>query len=436
MDNSDIYNTGEYRRSRVSYFFAAMFEYFITLAVGDAFLSALAKYIGLSDALTGICLSVASLACVSQLLTVFVKQGKAIKRLIITINLIDQLMYACLYFLPFFGLSDTVKQVLFVLLLISAAFTANSVASVKYTFALGGVKREKFGSYCLTNEMISLSGGIIFTYVLGRVSDCYIDGGKQELSFIVFGITLLVITALHTVSMLLMRKDADSSGEMSEQNAAPGVQLKEMFGLFGNPAFRSVFLIFALWKAADCAVYPFMNTYALDKNTLGLTLTQISLFVICGNVGRILISFPTGKIIDKTSYCTVMIPFFAVSALSMLSGAITSPGRAGFFAAYIILRNISYVGLSSGLYNLALDYLPRKLHNYSVALMTALTGLLGFISTAVCSLLLSYVQNNGNVIFGMHIYPQQLLSTIGCVIAAAIIPYVYIKIRKLPRNIN
>ena len=226
MDNSDIYNTGEYRRSRVSYFFAAMFEYFITLAVGDAFLSALAKYIGLSDALTGICLSVASLACVSQLLTVFVKQGKAIKRLIITINLIDQLMYACLYFLPFFGLSDTVKQVLFVLLLISAAFTANSVASVKYTFALGGVKREKFGSYCLTNEMISLSGGIIFTYVLGRVSDCYIDGGKQELSFTV-GYRWIRAS---TVSCCLRRPDL---GKCQSKMPRPVCSLKRCSGCSG-----------------------------------------------------------------------------------------------------------------------------------------------------------------------------------------------------------
>ena len=50
---SNIYNTKEYKSSRIAYAMQCTFEYFVMLLVADAFLANLLSNMGISDALTG-----------------------------------------------------------------------------------------------------------------------------------------------------------------------------------------------------------------------------------------------------------------------------------------------------------------------------------------------------------------------------------------------
>ena len=68
----DKFNSPVYKRSRNSYLIYCAFEYFALLLISDAFLAKLLSSIGISDSLVGIISSFVSLACLFQLITIFV----------------------------------------------------------------------------------------------------------------------------------------------------------------------------------------------------------------------------------------------------------------------------------------------------------------------------------------------------------------------------
>ena len=43
-------------------------------------------------------------------------------------------------------------------------------------------------------------------------------------------------------------------------------------------------------------------------------------------------------------------------------------------------------------------------------------GICGFATTLLASPLVTYVQDNGNMFLGMHVYAQQILSLLSCVL--------------------
>ena len=430
---TNIYNTPPYKRSRAAYNAEALIEYLISLTLIDAFLAVLGKSIGMSDALLGICGSLVSFAGLTQVFTVFFSHRKPVKRRIFTVHLINNLMFAALYILPFFsGVSNTVKTVLFIALLLSGRLMLNMVASTKYVLAMSSVERNKYGVFSTTKEMISLAGGMAFEYAIGRVSDHYREIGEEKVCFLLFAITILVLTALHAVSIGFLHEDKSKYEDLPEENESLAKRVSDMLGLLKNKRFLQVLAVFFLWRITDYLSYPFMGTYAID---LSFSLTDISIFAIIGSAIRFAISRPVGKFADKTSYCTMLIPIFGLVTVAFVFGAFAAPGAEWTFVVYRIARATAYVGINSATTNLMLDYIPRDKSDYAIALNSCIIGLAGFGSTLVGSAILSKIQANGNTVFGLPMFAQQFLCAISAVLTVVIILYLVLVIRKLKRTI-
>ena len=435
----NVYDTPPYKRSRMAYNAEALLEYLISLTIVDSFLAALGKSMGISDALIGICSSIASLAGLTQVFTVFFNHRRPVKRLILTLHLVNQLMFACLYFLPFFsGVPQVLKEILFVSLLLGGYLCSNITGSMKYVFAMSSVERGKYGTFSTTKEMISLVGGMIFEYIIGRVATYYTDIGRQDICFILFGITTVVIAILHAISVGFMREDRGKYIRMAEEEGeAPKESLKvrlgNMLGLLKNRNFVLVMLVFLMWRCADYLAMPFMGTYAIDPDALNFTLADISVFAIIGSGIRFVISRPVGRFADKTSYCTMLIPIFSLAAVAYIFGTFAAPGTEWMFVAYKVLRAVAYVGINSGTYNLMLDYITTDRSDYAIALNNCIIGLAGFLSTLVGSVILSRIQSNGNTVFGLPVFAQQFLSLIAAAITVVIVLYLVFVVRKLRR---
>jgi Mg/Co/Ni transporter MgtE len=52
------------------------------------------------------------------------------------------------------------------------------------------------------------------------------------------------------------------------------------------------------------------------------------------------------------------------------------------------------------------------------------SGVVGFLATTAISPLVSYIENNGNMLFGLHLYPTQVTSLIAALLTVACIVYV------------
>ena len=59
------------------------------------------------------------------------------------------------------------------------------------------VDDDKRGSYTASKEMVSLIGGMLFTFLMGAVIDRYEEMENLRGALIVCGVSIFVLTALH-----------------------------------------------------------------------------------------------------------------------------------------------------------------------------------------------------------------------------------------------
>ena len=81
-------------------------------------------------------------------------------------------------------------------------------------------------------------------------------------------------------------------------------------------------------------------------------------------------------------------------------------------------------GLNSALMNLIFDYAPIEIRADSLAVCQAGAGVVGFFTTLLFSPVISAVQNNGNKIFGVQVYAQQILATVALLLSVFAVFYV------------
>ena len=86
-------------------------------------------------------------------------------------------------------------------------------------------------------------------------------------------------------------------------------------------------------------------------------------------------------------------------------------------------------GINSGLSNIIFDYAPRESRSDALALSQAVSGLIGFLTTLAASPLVSFIQNNGNSILGIHLYAQQLLAIISSVLFLGLVLYIKLLVK-------
>ena len=77
--------------------------------------------------------------------------------------------------------------------------------------------------------------------------------------------------------------------------------------------------------------------------------------------------------------------------------------------------------------NIVYSYVDSKYFVQATAIKNSLGGIFGFLASVGASKILEAIQNNGNMVFGLHIYGQQALSMIS--FALVIITILFIKLR-------
>ena len=90
-------------------------------------------------------------------------------------------------------------------------------------------------------------------------------------------------------------------------------------------------------------------------------------------------------------------------------------------------------GVNSSIINLIYDYVNKEERMCALALQQTFGGLAGFFITLALSPVITYIQANGNTIFGMTVYAQQIFSLISCVMTIALLVYMNTVVRKLDR---
>ncbi len=416
----------QYKLSRLMYIIEAALEYFVAIAVSTVYLARITTYIGMSDALSGILSSFVSLGCAFQIFAIFLTHKTPVKGWVTAGHIISQLLFACIYFVPLLNISQVGRIMIFIIILLCAEIIHNIINSPKINWFMSLVDDSKRGVFTANKEMVSLLGGVVFSYALGAVMDYFDEIGNTRMAFVVWGVSIVVLMVLHSVTLLVskeiaieVRKDINVKSNLKE--------------LFRNKTLFKIILISVLWNIANYATLSFTGTYQGKELTFSMTFSSIIIMV--GSIVRACVSRPIGKLADKSSFCNMLILCFSIEAVAFGINIFTVPsnGKWLYFIFYI-LYCVGMAGISSATINLIYDYVDFDKRTGALAIQQTLAGLSGFLATLLLSPLVAKIQKSGFALLGKPVYAQQIMSILSFVIVLVIILYLVTVIKNLKKT--
>lgn len=419
------------RHCRNAYMAEALLEYLISLLVTGAFLSAILRQVGVSDAVTGVVASFISLACAAQLFSgLLVRPGRSIRRTMMGLGLANQLMFSALYLIPFIHAGQNAKTALFVTMILGAYLIHNLSHPAKYQWLMGFVDPQERGRFTARKEIISLVGGMLFTLAIGRMVDRFAETGRGRIGFILCGAAMVAVAILYFFTLWSIDDDPAAARKAP---AALRDQARDILSLVtGNRPFRTLLLADVLWKAAVYLSTPYFGTYLIGE--LGFSLTAVSLFGMISGALRAVVSPWFGRYADRKGWAASLTLGLSIAAAAFLLNAFTCPGPARLlYAVYAALYAVSMASINGGLTNITYDYIDERLFAHAIGAKNAVSGVLGFLVSLAGSAVVRSVQARGSLLLGRTVYAQQLLSGAAFLIIAALALYVRFVIAALPR---
>ncbi len=420
--NEINYNSKAYIRSRGAYSAQCCFEYFISILVADAFLAKLLSNIGVSDALVGIISSFISLAFVVQIMSIFMLSAiKSKKKIVITLDTVSQLFFCGIYLLPLLNIPTDIKVVLVIASILIAYVCKYLISTIAFQWANSYVAPTKRGSYSATKEIISLAAGIVFSTVIGLIIDKYESIGNINGGFLFIAVTMLILNGCTFVSYMLIK---DSTYEAGER-----VTISEVIkNTFGNKNYVSIVIMGILWDCAKYFTIGFMGIY--KTKDLMISVFTVQVINIAANLIRMAVSRPFGKYSDKKSFAKGLELAMIIASVAFFVNIFTTRQTWYLVIVYTVLYSVSLAGSNTNSLNIIYSYVDSKYITQASAIKNCVGGLFGFGASLLAARLVSTVQANNNIVFGFHIYAQQITSAISFVITVIIVIYLKAVITK------
>ena len=403
------------KRSRFMYICEAALEYLIAILVSGSFLATLTKSLGMSDSLTGVLSSVISLGCLFQLLSAIYRRQQG-KRFVVILSVLNQLLFMMLYVIPLGGGGKQLKIVAFTVVIILAYLLYNIAHPKKISWLMALVEDGHRGRFTANKEIVSLVIGMAFSFSMGVVVDYFSDRNEIRTAFALSGGVIFVLMILHTVTMAL-------AVERPVEHVERRSFRENLQDVLNNKNIAKVSLVFVLYNIATYLAMPFYGTYQIHE--LGFSLKLVSAFTMLGSIVRILVSRFWGSYADKRTFAEMVEKCLLILGVGYLCAAFAVPANGRIlFAGYYICHGVAQGGINSALINLIFDYVTPDKRADSLAICQAGAGIAGFLTTLAVSPLVSAIQQNGNTLWGLPIYAQQVLSAAALIITVLTVVFV------------
>ena len=409
------------------YIIEAALEYFISILSHGVYLAKITKAIGMKDSTTALLASSVSLGVGFQIIALFISQRGSTKRWVTPVHILNQLLFTFMYVVPLFDMSSNTKTLLICVFLIGGTAISNVAFSPKIGWLMGLVDENKRGKFTAIKEMVSLTSGILFTLVMGRVVDSFEASGNMNGAFITCGITMLGLTLLHTLTLVFAKEKPKTDEEIKN-----GAVKSQIVGIFKNKNFWLVLPVLVCWSIANYASTPFYSTYLISE--LAFTMTMISVISMIASLTRAAFSLPIGGFADRHGFSKMLLICFSLMLLAFGMMCFTTPSSKFLYIVYATLHAVGMAGLNSSEINLVLDYTSRSLRVGAIAIKGLICGFTGFFTTLALTPLVDYIQENNNTLFGIKIYAQQVTSMISVFMCIVALVYMLTVVRKLKRN--
>ena len=418
------YNSPDFVRSRRAYIAQSVTEHFVYLLVTDAYLAKLLAHIGMSDALIGIVSSFVTLAFVFQIMSLFVVKMKiGAKRTVMLFDTVSIFFFMLMYFVPLMPVPSGAKSALIIVSILIAYFGRYTIFSLCYKWANSYVDPLKRGAFTSVKEIISLVAGIAFSLVAGYFVDRFDRMGNMEGLFLFIAILLFAVNICNFTALFKIKKENE---DMNTDGGEPiRVVLKNTLG---NKNFKSVIKLTVLWEVAKYFTVGFIGVF--KTKDLMISILGVQLINIAGNLTRAVISKSLGRFSDKHSYAKGFKLGLLLATGAFFINMFTTRTSWFLIIPYTVLYCCATGGVNQNSFNITYSYVDMKYVTQAMAIKNCIGGLCGFGASLVAGKILDTIQANGNMIFGVHIYGQQLLSGISLIVTIIAILYVKTVIEK------
>jgi len=416
-------NAPHLKRSRRLYILQAAFEYHTSIVVTGSFLAVLTRELGFSDSLTGILTSMICLGCLFQLLSITCRVPR-VKKLVVVCTAANQLLFIALYLLPLLPLPPQVKPPLFVVVILTAYVIYYFVFPKKITWLMSQVEDSQRGVFTANKEIFSLLTGMTFSYLMGALSDHFFALGQGQTAFAIFAAVMVLLMFLNVSCMVF----TDERPLPQKPRASLRQILKEVAD---NRDVLRMAVMFSLYYIAYYVAIPFYGIYKI--NELGFSLKFVSLLTIVYSAVRITVSKAWGRYADRRSFAVMLEKCFWILAASLLCVVFAVPSNgAVMFLLHYVLFGIAQGGLNSAQTNMVFDYAPPEKRSDALAVCQAVSGITGFLATLCVSPLVDHIQSSGNMLFGIPVYAQQVMSLLG--VLFTVVAIVYLRLMLMNRK--
>lgn len=424
---SEVHDTRQmnrYKRTRLMYIIEAALEYFFSLMLTGAYIAKVASSIGMSDNLVGILTSASTLGCTFQLFALFLGNKKPVKHWVLVSHTINQLFFTAVWLIPIFDLPNEFKTVLFFVALLGGWIINHVINSPKISWFMSSVDDRKRGSFTAKKEMVSLISGMAFTLTMSAIIDHLEANNNMRAAFLVGGLTMLGLTIAHSLTLIL------SYERPAKKNELQAKTMDSIKALLKNRELRFLLVFTTLATMASSAAYPFFGTY--QNKELGFSLTFISIIGIVHVAVRCVAGILLGKYADRTSFAHMLniAYLFAISGYIVMIFTRPENGRWMFTLFYTVFFAIFQAGHGNGVMNLIYSTVEKHQRTGAFALYNAISGIAGFLTTLLCSTIVTAIQENDNTVFGMNMYAQQFLSIITVAILTFLVLYLNFFLKK------
>ena len=414
-----------YKPSRAIYIIMAAFECMVQIIVSGSFLSKLTVTIGISDDVTAVLSTVTSLSCSLQVFSIMLSHKTPVKRWVIPLQALSEVLLGALYLIPFFKLGETLVGVVFFIMLFTAGSTKQLFTPARTAWFMKLTDNKSRARFSSILSLVSCVCSVFFTYAMSAILDHYERVDKLSTCFAIF-VAIIFVFAVAQILLMIFAQEKEPEPD-TRTNHNPFSELKN---LWKNKKFRYRVLIAASWSFAGAISSPFLGTYKIKE--LGFSMTTISMLSIITYVLRIVLLSYFAKI----SYKIKTLSFFRLNYIFAILAAITMIFATPQNALPLFIINSILAGLQSSFSpvggNLTYEVTKPAEYTAALAMLSMLTGVVSFFATLLVTPLFNYLQKHGTYnVLGMEMYPQQILSIITVIIGIVIVIFTYTYFTKL-----
>ena len=119
-----INNYNDFSFNRKLYYAECVFGYFISILVTGSYLAKLTTSIGISDEMTAILSELTAISGIFQILSIYLSHKRPVKRWLMPLMAVPQILFASLYLIPLFDLKLSSSVLLFAIILVARSLTS------------------------------------------------------------------------------------------------------------------------------------------------------------------------------------------------------------------------------------------------------------------------------------------------------------------------